>query len=111
MARPSGKPPPFGAQPAPAGRSTRFQPHDLPFLAIDAHDIANRLAEQRPRHWRNMRDRALRRVGLVLANNGPDNHLAVLAFQFDRHAEPYGFAVRLGTGAFGPTPPCLPVLV
>src|SRR5581483_7496218 len=77
--------------------ATRFTPvrrisrspdrDDLQLLTARPHDVPHRLADQRLRHRRGKRDRAILRVGLVLADDAIGLHAAVGAAEGHRAAE------------------------
>src|SRR6185437_2443494 len=87
-----------------SGASTSPNPQNLRLAAADRDNIPHRLAEQRARQRRDMRERAMRRVGLVLADDAEGLTAAVVAFDADGCAELHAAQIgrrrdHLGAGA------------
>ena len=57
-----------------------LDPDDLGFADAGLNDIAYALAERRSRQWRDMRDRALGRIGFVLTDD-PERLLPAIVAQ------------------------------
>src|SRR5690348_3925193 len=70
-----------------ASPSTLANPQNLHLAAADRDHITHRLAEQRARQRRHMRERTMRGVGLVLADDAEGLPAAVVAFDGDGCAE------------------------
>src|SRR5271168_5074518 len=67
---------------------------NLDLAIANSDDVADRLAHQRARHRRNVRDRSVARIGLVLADDPERLPPAVVARECDAMAEGEAIARR-----------------